>query len=225
MEESLTEKENTLLTPASVESGFDSKAAYMNLLLSEKEYADKRIGAYIEIQAKITAIVFPVVIAALGWIFTQKDSQIPLKGLDIATLCLLICVASSIVLLISSFFNSYTLMFISYKIDNLGHSFKELLDLDENPLASLEMAVDAPARRPIMFASILLVVAQSTVTLGALCYALTLSRNADTFWWLGWFATAAIVFGAVVSQLLFLNGLKKVKKAAKRAIVRGDGVR
>ncbi len=189
-----------------------TRSLTMDLLISEKEHADQRIGAYFEIQAKIIGIAFPAVLAAIGWIFIGNNGN-PLEATSTAVLCLLICIVSSISLLVGTVFNGFALAYIGYKKDHLGPRMQALLALEENPLAALATAKESPARRPIMFATLVLGISQSLTTLGVLLYAARLVCMPDiasSGHAMGLLVAGFTTIGATISQGLFLLALKNV---------------
>ena len=48
----------------------------LRVLMSEKEQADRQIGAYLELQVKVHTVIFTAAAVAAGWIFAQHEGAV-----------------------------------------------------------------------------------------------------------------------------------------------------
>ena len=148
------------------------KTDELGLLLSEKENADDRIGAYYQLQSSILGLALTAVVGVLGFVFTKEGLR---TGTDLTYILLALVGIMSIAGLQATVFNGFALGYIYYKRAVLGPRFKVLLSLEGNPLSAAHDINLSPARRPIMFATRSLILAQAMLGLilfgGALCKA------------------------------------------------------
>jgi hypothetical protein len=142
----------------------DRRSQLFELLLSEKEYADRQIGANLEANLKLLGTVFTVVVAVLGWVLAQKGGQaLDLRSRGIILLCLV--ALSSIGSLMGTVFNGFAFGYVAYKEGSLGPRFCRYLGLTENPLAANKFIGRSAARLPILAGTAMLGLCQSLLAI------------------------------------------------------------
>lgn len=130
----------------------------ITVLLSEKDNADGRIGAYYELQTKILGIALSAVIAVLGWLFANRRE---LGAAEEIYVFLVLVSVASIAILQATVFNGFALGYIHYKRKVLGARLQTLLALEENPLSAVTQIDQSPAGPVIIFATRYLALAQA----------------------------------------------------------------
>ncbi len=176
------------------------------ILISEKEYADSRIGSYFEIQVKLLGLTFTSAIAVTGWIFAVESE--PTKT---ALILLAVVAISSLAILLGTVYNGFALAYIHYKKTVLGPELKEYLQLKANPLSALVAGNEAPARKPILFSTIVLAIGHSLFNVAIFVSAFRIPRD---HWgceiMTAFFLVGVLLVCSIYSQWLFLRGLKRI---------------
>ena len=120
----------------------DKVEAELNILMSEKEQADKQIGSYLELQVKVHTFIFTAAAAAAGWIFAQNKgglSSPEVRGAAVLALAFL----GSFAILQGITVYGIVLGYIRYKNLVIGNRMKILLGLDRNPLMALQVIANS----------------------------------------------------------------------------------
>ena len=121
--------------------------AELQVLLSEKEHADKQISSYLELQLKLLAFLLGAGSAALGFVFAKGEKI--LEPREIAIVILVTCVAGCVVMLQSVVTYGIALGYIHYKKSTLVPRLNVLFALQ--PLSPSSPSVTArPASRYLL---------------------------------------------------------------------------
>src|SRR3954471_12358085 len=95
-----------------VEVVVPEKTDELGLLLSEKENADDRIGAYYQLQSSILGLALSAVVGVLGFVFTKEGLR---TGTELTYILLALVGIASIAGLQATIFNGFALGYIYYK--------------------------------------------------------------------------------------------------------------
>jgi hypothetical protein len=131
---------------------FDVRGRELDLLLSEKEQADKQIGSYLELQIKTYAFIFTAATVGAGWMFAQNDGAFasgPMRGVVSLTLAFLISFAT--LQGVSNY--GIVLGYIKYKNLVIGPRMQALLRLRVNPLGALKTIASSRSNRVVVMSS------------------------------------------------------------------------
>jgi hypothetical protein len=201
--------------PTQVEVVVPEKIDELGLLLSEKENADDRIGAYYQLQSSILGLALSAVVGVLGFVFTKEGLR---TGTELTYILLALVGIAAIAGLQATVFNGFALGYIYYKREVLGPRFQALLGLERNPLSAASDINLSPARRPIMFATRSLILAQAILGLilfgGALCKAVIRSEisgsNAVPLI-AGLIVAGTLLGGSIIAAVSFGRALDEVR--------------
>jgi hypothetical protein len=131
----------------------DAVEKELEILLSEKEQADKQIGSYMDLQLKVHTVIFTAAAVAAGWIFTQsKDGRPPsleVRGAAALTLAYL----GSFAVLQGTITYGIVLGYIRYKHLVVGRRMQELLKLPKNPLVAMQTISSSLSNRMVVASS------------------------------------------------------------------------
>lgn len=178
--------------------------AELQVLLSEKEHADKQIGSYLELQLKLLAFLLGAGSAGLGFVFARGDQF--LKPPEAAIVIIVICIAGCVLMLQSVVTYGVALGYIYYKKSILGPRLAELLQLPASPLLSVKSFGESPARFPVFLASSLLAIIHAVATTALLIYA---ARTATAPPWV--FTGCWILLAVTIAtEALLAYSMKKV---------------
>lgn len=140
--------------------------AELQVLLSEKENADKQIGSYFELQLKLLTFVLGVGSAGLGFVFARGDKL--LKPTEVAIVIIVICIAGCVTMLQCIVTYGVALGYIYYRQTILGPRLAELFHLPSSPLLATRSFDESPARFPVFLASLALAIIHALATVALL---------------------------------------------------------
>lgn len=143
--------------------------AEFQVLMSEKEHADKQISSYLELQLKLLAFLLGTGSAVLGFVFAKGDKS--LKPPEIAVIILVACFAGCVLMLQSVVTYGIALGYIHYKKATLAPRLRDLFLLGHEPALSVKSFGDSPARYPVFMASGALALVHALATSALLTYA------------------------------------------------------
>lgn len=131
----------------------DSAEKELEILLSEKEQADKQIGSYMDLQLKVHTVIFTAAAVAAGWIFAQSKAGQPpspeVRGAAALTLAYL----GSFAILQGTITYGIVLGYIRYKHFVVGRRMQDLLELKRNPLVAMQAISSSLSNRMVVAAS------------------------------------------------------------------------
>lgn len=134
-------------------ASFNARQGEFDVLMSEKEHADKQIGSYLENLLKLHTVIFAAAAVGAGWAFSGSgDGFASGKVRAIAALALAFLASFATLQTVSNY--GIVLGYIRYKNRILGRRLQLLLNLDQNPLAALRTIAMSRSNRLVVIASI-----------------------------------------------------------------------
>ena len=179
----------------------------LQILLSEKEHADKQIGSYLELQLKLLAFLLGAGSAGLGFVFARGDQL--LKPAEIAIVILVACAAGCVVMLQSIVTYGIALGYIYYKKSILGPRLVTLFRLPASPLLAVRSFTESPARLPVFLASAFLTAVHAIATAALLVYAAGIAFMTKATYWM-FVACWALLAVTIMCEVLLAGSMKKV---------------
>jgi hypothetical protein len=179
----------------------------LQVLLSEKEHADRQIASYTELQLKLLAFLFGVGSVVLGLIFATGDKKLPEGSAPVVII--VASIAGCIVMLQSVLTYGIALGYIHYKKAMLAPRLVELAQLPTMPPLTVQSYRSSPARLPVFLASALLAVLHLVGTSGLLVYAA--SQSCPT-------TAMVFIFSATWALLVITAGLEVLLALAMKAV-------
>jgi hypothetical protein len=201
----------------------DKVEAELNILMSEKEHADKQIGSYLELQVKVHTFIFTAAAAAAaGWIFARKEGDLSSPEVRSAAV-LVLAFLGSFAILQGIIVYGIVLGYIRYKNKVVGNRIKDLLGLDRNPLMALQAIASSSSNRIVMTSSIFGGVFLLGISGGLLGYAFLLWQDARARNGLllgGLLVCAILWLGILISGLGLVRSMGVLQREAKSERVR-----
>jgi hypothetical protein len=131
---------------------FDVRGRELDVLLSEKEQADRQIGSYLELQIKTYALVLTAATVGAGWVFSQKDIALASEPTKVAASLVLASVLSFATIQgVTNY--GIVLGYIKYKNLVIGPRMQALLQLQTNPLGALETIARSRSNKVVVISS------------------------------------------------------------------------
>jgi len=124
------------------------------LLMSEKEQADKQIGSYLELQLKLHGVIFTAAAVGAGWAFAKGSGEFSAVPEVRATAALTVAVVAIFAVLQTTVNYGIALGYIRYKHRVVGRRLQALLHLQGNPLAALRTISASRSNSAVMLASV-----------------------------------------------------------------------
>jgi hypothetical protein len=147
----------------------DPSEVEIQVLLSEKDHADRQIAAYSELQLKLLTFLFAAASAALGFVLAKgKDAIDPAQ---VPVVLVVVSVAGCVVMLQSVVTYGIALGYIHYKKAVLAPRLQSLAGMPAPPPLTVGSFATSPARYPVFFASAILGALHFVVTIALLAYA------------------------------------------------------
>ena len=120
------------------------------LLLTEKDLADKQIASASDLNLKVLSF-FGAAVVILGWIYSGKSDT--LNSLAAPVICLALVTISCGVILQGISTYGIVLGYIQYKNEILNQQFQELLKTSDLPIKAVKRWRVGAARFPVLMAS------------------------------------------------------------------------
>jgi hypothetical protein len=127
----------------------------IQLLIAEKERADKQVDAFMDLQMKLLGTTVLALAAAGSWIFSQKGPD-PISNTTVAVACLIGSFLLSAALLQTVVTYGISLGYTYYKNERIGPALARYCHSNTNPLLASESWRESPSRRPVILAAGLL---------------------------------------------------------------------
>jgi hypothetical protein len=191
----------------------------LRVLMSEKEQADRQIGAYLELQVKVHTVIFTAAAVAAGWIFAQHEGAVASMDVRGAAILALAFLGSFAVL--QGIINyGIVLGYIRYKYMVVGRRIQELLKLERNPLAALRAIAFSSSNRMVTIASIFGGVFMLGASGGLLGYGISIRTSVSSTLFPGGLVACALLWlGTLICGL----GLVRSLVALQREILQSGG--
>ena len=186
----------------------DKEEKYFELLISEKEFADKQIGSALDLHVKVLGF-FAAVVVLLGWIYSDKASK-PVQEHVPLVMLIVVAFGCAVILQAIVFYGS-SLAYTEHKRRRLQPALADLLG-QKLALAGDDWRESA-ARRPVNIALVVLFVMHAAVSSVVLCF---FWRQVSDLWlWAAYVGGAVLVVITVVCEVLMANAIKKIVFPAK----------
>lgn len=189
----------------------------LRILMSEKEQADKQIGAYLDLQVKLHTVIFTAAVVAAGWIFAQHEgavATIEVRGAAVLALAFL----GSFAMLQGIVNYGIVLGYIRYRHLVVGRRMQELLGLDRNPLAAAPVFGSSSSNHVVTAASIFRLVFVLGASGGLLGYGISIREHvSSTLFRGGLLACAVLWLGALVCGLSLVRSLVVLERETERS--------
>ena len=140
------------------------------ILVKELEHADKQISSYMDLQMKILGVVFTLLAASLGILFSTKTGQ-TLTQENVSVVLGVISLLSSFGFLQTVINYGIALGYMYYKQCNIAPRLQRQIGLSDTPLQAITAFQQSPARLPVMIAMSVMSVCIFTLNAGILYYA------------------------------------------------------
>lgn len=176
----------------------DATDRTFDLLMSEKEHADKQIDTYMDLQIKLLGIVLAALAAAAGWIFGQKNPPEP-QGAELSAVYLVGSTILSMTLLQTNISYGIALGYMHYKNTTLAAQFATLTAERTVRLVAVAAWSASPARKPVVFSAAFIAAATLLIALGL---DIAAWKNGQTVIVLSCISGGILWLGAVTSTLL-----------------------
>ena len=191
-----------------------SQEMELQVLLKELEHADKQISSFMELQMKILGVVFTLLAATLGLLFTNKVG-IKLEPQNIAILLVIISVVGSFGVMQSIINYGISLGYMHNKQDFISPRLKDLIKLKELPLQAVTAFESSPAKAPVLFATA--TVAAGIAVLNAVVLWQAWGKAGDEFSTKIYISLAGLLLiSTLVCQALIGKAMKKIGISHKK---------
>lgn len=135
------------------EASASARQKEFDVLMSEKQHADKQIGSYLENLLKVHTVIFAAAAVGAGWAFSRSGDGFASEEVRaIAALVLAFLASFATLQTVSNY--GIVLGYIRYKNQVLGRRFQKLLNLEQNPLAALNTIAMSRSNRLVVIASV-----------------------------------------------------------------------
>lgn len=153
------------------------------LLLTEKDLADKQIGGYGDLSLKVLAF-FGGTVAVLGWLYSEKGIGSS-HSVAAAVICLAVVVLGCAVILQGITTYGFTLGYIQYKHDTLNRSFVGVANITKQyPFEHARVWWGSEARKPVLLATLGFVALHALLSLGLIVFAVVQFLCHCAYWYL-----------------------------------------
>jgi len=132
----------------------ENRERLFELLMSEKEQADKQIGSYLELQLKLHTVMFTGAAVGAGWAFAKGGGGFASEPEVRATAALTVAVVAIFAVLQAAANYGIVLGYIRYKHQVIGRQLQALLHLTSNPLSALRTIGASRSNSVVMLASV-----------------------------------------------------------------------
>jgi hypothetical protein len=178
----------------------------LNVLLSEKQHADRAIGDYLELQLKIFALLSGGGAAVLGLFFAKSADQSTDSALGYAAA--LSAIGGCLIVLQSVATYGIALGYIHYKQVAIMPRLRSICGMDTDSINTVAEFRKGPAVLPVSFATAILAVIHFTGTVCLLVFAQSRMAPCSTrYWTLG--LAIAVLLTTCIAEGFLLRAMNK----------------